>query len=250
MKTKLVNTEDYILLIDEESETAEGYGLNLKSLEVDKTRSCYKALYKITNTKKVIAYYPLAKEAKELDLALLPNPFRKTIKKSDRNRMVLENFVLDYTHQNIDEAKGNAKNMYNHIDTYIDEDHVDGVAGDSEITFGQFSLEDMINAFENGLNSYKDSLNDCHSNSEPRREDLKKQFIESISIQQLPKEFVPDYTWEWFNDINDAGWENISPSDMDAIIAHGLVPRPQFRKKLKTITNSEGKQELAGTYQF
>lgn len=36
--------------------------------------------------------------------------------------------------------------------------------------------------------------------------------------------------WQWFNNIKDAEWEDITPSDMDAIIAHGLKPEPRFRK--------------------
>lgn len=36
--------------------------------------------------------------------------------------------------------------------------------------------------------------------------------------------------WQWFNNIQNKGWVDISPSDMDAIIAHGLKPEPQFRK--------------------
>ncbi len=36
--------------------------------------------------------------------------------------------------------------------------------------------------------------------------------------------------WQWYNNVKNTGWENISHSDMDAIIAHGLQPAPQFRK--------------------
>jgi len=39
-----------------------------------------------------------------------------------------------------------------------------------------------------------------------------------------------EIVWEWYNNINNTGWEEISPADMDAIIAHGLNPQPQFRK--------------------
>jgi len=37
-------------------------------------------------------------------------------------------------------------------------------------------------------------------------------------------------TWQWDNNVKNTGWELISPSDMDAIIAHGLNPAPKFRK--------------------
>ena len=36
--------------------------------------------------------------------------------------------------------------------------------------------------------------------------------------------------WQWDNNIQNTGWEDITPSDMDAIIAHGLKPSPEFRK--------------------
>ena len=36
--------------------------------------------------------------------------------------------------------------------------------------------------------------------------------------------------WQWNNNINNTGWEDIAPSDMDAVIAHGLHPQPEFRK--------------------
>lgn len=36
--------------------------------------------------------------------------------------------------------------------------------------------------------------------------------------------------WQWKNNIKNTGWEDISRSDMDAIIAHGLEPEPEFRK--------------------
>lgn len=37
-------------------------------------------------------------------------------------------------------------------------------------------------------------------------------------------------TWEWNNNVQNTGWEPITPSDMDAVIAHGLKPDPEFRK--------------------
>ncbi len=41
--------------------------------------------------------------------------------------------------------------------------------------------------------------------------------------------------WEWFNNITTQEWEEITPSDMDAVIAHNLTERPKFRKKGKDI---------------
>lgn len=59
--------------------------------------------------------------------------------------------------------------------------------------------------------------------------------------------------WEWFNNVNNTGWESISPSNMDAIIAHGLKPEPQFRKIKKSyniykdpVTDDGTKKSLKG----
>ena len=37
--------------------------------------------------------------------------------------------------------------------------------------------------------------------------------------------------WEYFDNIQTNTWVDITPSEMDAIIAHGLEPQPLFRKK-------------------
>jgi len=53
--------------------------------------------------------------------------------------------------------------------------------------------------------------------------------LDGISL--LPNPF--EDKWEWYNNIQNTGWEPISPSEMDAIIAHGLKPQPEFRKNYK-----------------
>lgn len=53
------------------------------------------------------------------------------MKQSEKNRNVIENFILHYTHENIDEAEGEARDMYDALDDYISEDHVDGVDADA-----------------------------------------------------------------------------------------------------------------------
>lgn len=55
----------------------------------------------------------------------------KQITKSELNQAVIENFILYFTHQNRDEALGAAKDMYDSLDRYIEEDHVDGKGGDN-----------------------------------------------------------------------------------------------------------------------
>lgn len=60
------------------------------------------------------------------------------MKKSEYNRCVISNFILFYTHQNEDEATSEARRMYDLLDSYIEEDHTDGIDGDKEgnITIG------------------------------------------------------------------------------------------------------------------
>lgn len=80
MKTRLINTPKYLLLIDKEAEIkigqyVPGYdGYSGKIIDV----------LKVTNLEQfhtceliVLAYYPLTKEAKELDLPILPDPIKE-----------------------------------------------------------------------------------------------------------------------------------------------------------------------------
>lgn len=55
---------------------------------------------------------------------------------------------------------------------------------------------------------------------------MKTYFTKYIPVEGYPE----NVQWQWYNNIQNTGWENISPSDMDAIIAHGLKPVPEFRK--------------------
>jgi hypothetical protein len=54
------------------------------------------------------------------------------------------------------------------------------------------------------------------------------EYIQSLSTQQLPKEFIPEY-----KDFLEGGLGN-----------------PIEVRRFKTITNSEGKQEIQGTYKY
>jgi hypothetical protein len=147
-----------------------------------------------------------------------------------------------------------------HIDFTFNEDELGYKAAQSNSK--QFSLEDIktvIKWLNKNYSSVEDELFKPYVGREDEvpdnffndvYEETLNRGIQSLSTQQLPSEFIPEYIWEWFNNVNNTGWENISPSDMDAIIAHGLKPQPEFRKRLKTITNSEGKQELVGTWKY
>lgn len=60
-------------------------------------------------------------------------------------------------------------------------------------------------------------------------------------------------SWEYFDNVETNTWVDITPSNMDAIISHGLAPQPQFRKVNKgreifkdPITDDGGKKSAKG----
>jgi hypothetical protein len=55
------------------------------------------------------------------------------MKKSDYNLMLLQNFILDCTHDDSN-VQLNCEQLYSAALSYIDEDHVDGISADSECT--------------------------------------------------------------------------------------------------------------------
>ena len=94
----------------------------------------------------------------------------------------------------------------------------------------QFSLEDMIafgkKCFYKGFDKSENDDSNCYTAWREENPGL----IQSLSIQQLPKEFIPKYEREHDD----------------------TVPFPKMKdsKTIKTITNSEGKSELIGTYKY
>ena len=197
---KLLQTKEYLILIDEEAEIKEG------DYYLDGTNSLFTPqhnFFAIKSFNKAIGYYPLNSEAKELDLPLLP-PFEE------------DKYIKDLAQQ----RWGNV--------------HRTGVLGFIEgyraAQSKQFSLEDMI-AFSEYVGSYYANI---HKPVIPTEELLNK-FIQSLSTQQLPKEFIPivEYYIPWKTE-----WTEIYQTGKDKII------------RLKTITNSEGKQEIQGTYKY
>lgn len=227
---KLIHTKDYLLLIDEKAEIEEKNYFFLKSYIIGKnsefemiveeevfqrkvSKSNPELFIKdgfingiknglqhncqISQSVKIIAYYPLTKEAKELDLPLLPNPFE------DNCKSFFENIA------NTDE------NLFSMLDEFSF--RVGYKAAQSK----QFSLEDIEQAVKITLEDAKQSV----IWSEEYYKHLSKRIIQSLSTQQLPKEFIPEY------------------EDKIAIDGHTTIG-----KEFKTITNSEGKEELVGTY--
>lgn len=231
MKTKLIKTTDYLLLIDEEAEIKKGD----YRIMIDKTSILYGQFEKhIGNHEcneqwcKIIAYYPLTRETEELDLPLLPNPFEKDV---DYEQLEIQYYKeLENRKEKAKNFKGQAVGRHPDILT-SHEIHakVSGfIEGYKAAQSKNFSLEDVKKAFIQGTHwkqkwnkEIEDSIN------EP---DIDK-YLKSLSTQQLPKEFIPTYIKE--------RKPNTDINGDDAWI-----------ETLKTTTNSEGKQEIVGKYQY
>lgn len=221
---KLLQTKDYLLLIDEEAEIKEGWAINpdgnLNYFGFD-----WRAMWtreQILDCKNVIAYYPLTKEAKELDLPLLPNPFEGEVDTNIQTR----NFNKQVKNPYLTEEK-----EYQVWERAYVEGFNDGVAQSK-----QFSLEDMIKAFNAGRRCiYECEANGKNKKCYCRNDDdcnqrhyiTAEEYVQSLSIQQLPVSFEPEYD-----------------------IIHTDHAPNGFEKLLKFKTNSEGKKEIQGTYKY
>lgn len=206
---KLIQTQEYLLLIDEEAEIKRGDYL-LEKESIINVFPDY--LTDLEECKKIIAYRKLNEEAKELDLPKLP-PFEVNIEKLACEKYSIKEGLNDYDER-----------YYNSHNVAKAEAFIEGYkAAQSK---GQYSLEDIKDA----LNQLADEAEYGISNF--AREDIITKIIQSLFTQQLPKEFIPEY--------------NVHMEAMD-------MPRIHIQKEvktLKTITNSEGKQELVGTYKY
>lgn len=228
MSTKLIQTKDYLLLIDEEAEIKnEYYVLSLinKPVIIDiVTESDDEAingkLIKWTNRKhcaKIIAYYPLTKEAKELDLPLLPNPEENNIE---------ELASLSFENQCILPFSKEEKELFVIARTIYKQ----GYRNSHRVAkFKQFSLEDIRNAISFGIGI------EIHNLSQSTRQIEIEKFIQSLSTQQLPKEFV--------------GWLSKKKCPYD-FTSRCTIDRCDCEFDFETITNSEGKEEIQGTYKY
>lgn len=231
---KILNTDMYLLLIDEESEIKKGDYILEKGLIINIFPDY---LTNLDECSKIIAYRKLNKEAKELDLPLLP-PFEE-----DNIEKLADNYAVDT--QKVHPA-----------DSFIaKQSYIEGYkAAQSK----QFSLEDVIN-YSNWLsqwlsyNKYKKvidgakpyGIGELISNKDlikmfvaglpPSNPPLNQETIQSLSIQQLPSEFIPEYI---------GGGEYLAGE------IGGNEIWTEYPKELKTITNSEGKEELVGVWKF
>lgn len=147
-------------------------------------------------------YYPLTKEAKELDLPLLPVTPKD--KWGVHETHCCEKHGCKYGDNDCCVALGIAKQRYP-CEHCSDEEQ-------------EFSLEDIQKAFEAGVA--------WHVNPNISEIDAYTNFIQSLSTQQFPSEFIPEY-------------------EINKYSAYG-----HSTHILKTITNSKGKEEIQGRYVY
>lgn len=208
MKTKLKQTQDYLLLIDVENRGIEcgevGVNMRHSKLEVE-TRNMggYGSDKYYWWYKKCIAYYPLTKEAKELDLPLLPNPFEE---------VDVEKLAQEYT-----------MSIFGELDDFIDITEGFKAGYKAAQSNKQFSLEDVKKAIEMARMTFPTDKLSCDRYST-------EHIVQTLSTQQLPKEFIPEY-----QRVRDLDNRDINGDYNSKLI-------------LKTTTNSSGKIELVGTY--
>lgn len=235
MKTKLIQTKDYLLLTDEKAEiNINDYWIYLNSNEefdeiITKSnlteREWYSKLHDRFAYKKVIAYYPLNSEAKELDLPLLPNPFEEV----DIEKLAFKTLFPHWSSEDVIE----------YTELAMIESFVIGYKAAQQSHSKQFSLEDMEEVYYQGR---IDSSDDEHNFDN---------FIQSLPTQQLSKGFVPEYEYYYHSSkefYKDAKFEKCSKEQYELIKEE--IPSCPVKVELKTMTNSEGREELVGIYKY
>lgn len=199
---KLIQTKDYLLFIDEKAEIKGTVCLCYNSIKNtwDEDIILHQGAmpeYHFIGFQKIIAYYPLTKEAKKLNLPLLP-PFEKV----DIEKLVSNSTIHIPTNQD-DRELINCRNFYR-----------EGYKA---------AQSKQLELLKRAIQLASDAEN---------IEEVEQEILQSLFTQQLPKEFMPEY--------------NVHMEAMD-------MPRIHIQKEvktLKTITNSEGKEELIGTYKY
>lgn len=170
---KLINTDEYLLLINKKDEILNN---DLAIGSDNKVILCTEnnRIYIQEHWDKIIAYYPLLEEAKELDLPLLPNPY-DDIK------------INNLAKQRAIERNWNPNSLETRrVANEIIESYKEGYKTARE-SDKQFTLEDMEAAvcFGMSLEGFKD---DKYKLSD---DDEFKGFIKSLQLDKLPKEFYP-----------------------------------------------------------
>lgn len=211
---KLIQTKEYLYLIDEKANIGKGYLFyDYASGEIGDVA------WTTVNKALIIAYYPLTKDSKELDLPLLPNPFKEEniLELGEKDYQIFKNLNGDHYHTN---------------------SYLNGFKRGYKVAQSkQFSLEDMEAAVAFGiqLEKHKDDQGKLSNDDEFDG------FIQSLSTQQLPKEFEPDILYRLYDG-------TILREEIYSSLETELkVP---FRKYFETNNNSEGKEVIQGTYKY
>jgi len=219
---KLIQTKKHLLLIGEKGSIKENQ-LGWDGYYIEYFRSRWQE----KDWSPVIAYFPLTKEAKELDLPLLPNPFKEGIDveelalkaypvlrisggdfSPDVNKEIRRSFIVGYKaaqSKQIENIKSWFWNSYRHgrlgqsDDEELDslgfedwwEDRKEFIQEDlNKSQSKQFSLEDMQKAFKAGEDlEYWKCMNTKENPINFPNTGFEEDFIQSLSTQQLPKEF-------------------------------------------------------------
>lgn len=226
---KLVKTNSYLLLIDKEAEIKENTwyenngALFLSDEKYDDGNNPSNSNPIVTNyNSSVIAYYPLTKEAKELNLPLLP-PFEdinydeleiKYYQELEEKRLAAINFKGQVAGRHPDNLS--SREIHVKVSGFI-EGYKAAQQSDK-----QFSLEDMETLMEEALNWWGGGRDKDIRDSK----EFFEKYIQSLFTQRMPKEFIPEYEI-------------------------GVYPKTgKQAKRLKTIINSEDKQVLVGNYKY
>lgn len=184
---KILSNNIYLLLIDEEAKIKGTVCLCYNSIKNtwDEDIILYQGTmpdYHSIGFQKILAYYPLTKEAKELDLPLLPNPFEDKF-------------------EELFDTVDNIKVRYSTEESDLWVAYRNGFKDCFEAQSKQFSLEDMISfaSFCNDNHSLDDSggqwdWQPLFSNVKPKtNQQMFEDWKQSLSTQKLPKEFIPNY---------------------------------------------------------
>lgn len=233
---RLIQTKDYLLLVDSDGEITRlsyviGNGVDYIQEAVAEVTQELDSGRVIVNTTtelnknglhKIIAYYPIAKEAEELDLPLLPNPFKKEIDETILFKNLGHECFIQMEKLN---PSGGMKEFIRMAVEF----------GYKAAQAKQFSLEDMIafgkKCFYKGFDKSEKDDSNCYTAW--REENLG--LVQSLTTQQLPKEFV--------------GWLSKKKCLYD-FTSRCTIDRCDCEFVFETITNSKGKQELVGTYKY
>lgn len=186
---KLIQTKEYLLLIDEEAEIKPDDYINHDTVEgvVEANDEWDYRGEKDDYWNKIIAYYPLTKEAKKLDLPLLP-PFEESTS--------IRELALSLYNEPVNKRGEKRTQLVGHGGTpfgfnkWFKSFKVVYKAAQSK----QFSLEDLISNFKPAFDKFINDGGAIGSSEEciqwQNVVEWFPKFLQSLFTQQLPKGFI------------------------------------------------------------